>query len=72
MTKVETIFGSYMTKGAGSKILEASGICTSILRLRRDELVQKDLYDDNIEPVSRTLDMWLYVEKQFKEFLKDK
>jgi len=72
MNKVENLFGSYMNRGTATQVLNASRTCTSVLKLRRYELVHNNIHDENIEPVQQALDYWLEIEKQFNIYLKDK
>ena len=72
MKTIKDIYGGYMTRNLAETILNSATNCTSILKLRRDELVHRDLHDKNIEPTCDALKFWEEVEKQYSEFLRSK
>jgi len=64
------IYGGYMTITLGGTILAAAKSCIPRLKLRRDELVHKDLHDPLIPVVTKALKYWEDIALTYKAYLR--
>jgi len=71
MKTIEEIYGSSMTKDIAQRFVELTQCTITILKLRRQELIEKSLHHHLLSSVCDDLEFHERLQNQYKQFLKD-
>ena len=71
MKTIEEIYGSYMTEDIAHRFVELTECTITILKFRRQELIDKSLHHPLLSSVCNDLEFHERLQNQYKQFLKD-